>query len=199
MVSRLGFEPRTLALKGPQSTNKINALLAEKFHTDIRLYNDLQIGCPISDTYEGPRNARLPSLSVTNASIGHANLSFKSSRLLNPNLESVSPRSPACNHVRSIKHYLFPPPLGPRISCCIARCDFIHQHQRRFHRVLRNSHSHWYNYRGQITGWEFPACIYSNSNNFFFRQYRTSSLPAFIEMTFPLFHTSISRTVCPDT
>lgn len=35
------------ALKGPERTNKISILLAEKFHSDIRIYNDLQISCPI--------------------------------------------------------------------------------------------------------------------------------------------------------
>ncbi len=47
VVSRLGFEPRTLALKGPLGTSKINLLRDETFQSDTRFYNGLQIGCPI--------------------------------------------------------------------------------------------------------------------------------------------------------
>ncbi len=47
MVSRLGFEPRTLALKWPQGISKINALLSETFQSATWFYNGLQIGCPI--------------------------------------------------------------------------------------------------------------------------------------------------------
>ena len=47
MVSRLGFEPRTLALKGPQASSKINVLCTDIFQSDTWFYNGLQIGCPI--------------------------------------------------------------------------------------------------------------------------------------------------------
>jgi hypothetical protein len=46
-MSRLGFEPKTLALKGPEATSKINGLGAETFQIHALFYNDLHIECPI--------------------------------------------------------------------------------------------------------------------------------------------------------
>ena len=40
-------ERNVIALKGPLGTSKINALHAETFQSDTRVYNGLQTGCPI--------------------------------------------------------------------------------------------------------------------------------------------------------
>ena len=47
MVSRLGFEPRTLALKGPATMGNNNNLCISTVQWLTCIYNDLQTECPI--------------------------------------------------------------------------------------------------------------------------------------------------------